>query len=328
MLNRDIIRNHNDLFSNKIKTGPVTNQNHSGRCWLFASLNVMRPDVMTRHKLGKLELSENYIAFWDKIEKANCFLEDVIETADREPMDRDVQNLFTECCQDGGDWDYVIALTKKYGEVPLEVMPETHNSANSAQMNHVLRGAMRTAGVRLRAMKREGKPAAELRDAKEKALADAYRILVMNLGEPPAKFTWRYEDKDGKLSPAKSYTPKSFWKEWVAETDLDDYVTLGNVPGQDYDKLYEISHSRDIYGEPDCRYLNVPIDGSQVRRAEIGAGQAAGVVRLRRDEGPGQGPRHHGGRRTRLRLRLRRRRTRSTRPSAGRSGTARPTTRW
>ena len=260
VLNRDIVRSHNDLFSNKIKTGPVTNQNHSGRCWLFASLNVMRPDLMLRHKLGKLELSESYLAFWDKLEKANCFLEDAIETAGRDPLDRDVQSLFTDCCQDGGAWDYVIVLTKKYGAVPLDIMPETHPSGNSASMNRVLRDAMRVAAVRLRAMKREGKPAAELQAVKEKALADAYRILVMNLGEPPTKFTWRCEDKDGKLSPAKTYTPQSFWKEWVAETDLDDYVPLGNVPGQEYGKLYEISHSRDIYGEPNCRYLNVQIN--------------------------------------------------------------------
>lgn len=189
VLNRDIVRGHNDLYSNKIKTGPVTNQNHSGRCWLFATFNVMRPELMKRHKLGKLELSENYTAFWDKLEKANCFLEDVVELADRDPLDRDVQSLFTECCLDGGSWEYVIALTKKYGAVPQEIMPETTVSANTAEMNKVLRGVMRAAAVRLRAMKHEGKPAAELHAVKEKALADAYRILVMTLGEPPTKFT-------------------------------------------------------------------------------------------------------------------------------------------
>ena len=114
-LNREIVSKHNDLFNNKIKTGPVTNQQTSGRCWLFATLNVMRPELMKKHKLGKLELSENYLAFWDKLEKANCFLEDIIETADRDPLDRDVQNILMEGFQDGGMWDYVTALTKKYG---------------------------------------------------------------------------------------------------------------------------------------------------------------------------------------------------------------------
>ncbi len=259
-LNREIVSKHNDLFNNKIKTGPVTNQQTSGRCWLFATLNVMRPELMKKHKLGKLELSENYLAFWDKLEKANCFLEDIIETADRDPLDRDVQNILMEGFQDGGMWDYVTALTKKYGAVPIEVMPETHGSSNTIQMNRVIRDRLKATAVHLRKLKREGKSLDDLRAIKDKALSDTYRILVMNLGEPPTKFNWRYEDKDGKLSPDKTYTPQSFWKEWVAETDLDDYVQIGNVPGQEYGKIYELSHSRDIYGAPDIRYLNMKID--------------------------------------------------------------------
>ena len=213
-----------------------------------------------KHKLGKFELSENYLAFWDKLEKANCFLEDIIELADRDPLDRDVQTVLTEGRQDGGLWDYVPALTKKYGVVPQEVMPETHSSSNTAQMNRVLRDRLKVEAVRLRKLKREGKSLAELRAEKAKALADIYRILVINLGEPPAKFSWRFEDKDAKLSPAKTYTPQSFWKEWVGDINLDDYVQLGNVPGQDYGKLYELSHSRNIQGTPDVRYLNMKID--------------------------------------------------------------------
>jgi bleomycin hydrolase len=259
-LDHDIVSQHNDLFNNKIKTGAVTNQCVSGRCWLFAGLNVLRPDLMQKHKLGKVELSENYLAFWDKMEKANCFLEDIIELADRDTMDRDLQTVLTQGCLDGGWWDYVPLLAKKYGAVPVEVMPETHSSSNTAQMNRVLRGMLKVAAVRIRKLKREGKSPAELRAVKQKALADAYRILVITMGEPPAKFSWRFEDKEGKLSAAKSYTPQSFWKEWVAETDLDGYVQLGNVPGQDYGKLYELSHSRDIYEAADIRYLNVPIE--------------------------------------------------------------------
>jgi bleomycin hydrolase len=127
-------------------------------------------------------------------------------------------------------------------------------------MNHVLRSMLKVEAVKLRKMKREKKSLEDLRAEKQKALATAYRILVISLGEPPAKFSWRFEDKEGKLSPAKTYTPQSFWKEWVAEGDLDSYVQLGNVPGQDYGKLYEVSHSRNIYGQPDVRYLNVNID--------------------------------------------------------------------
>jgi len=259
-LNRDIVRQHNDLFSDKIRTSSVTNQLSSGRCWLFAGLNILRPELVVKHKLGKFELSQNYLAFWDKLEKANCFFEDVIDLADRDPLDRDLQAVLTRAGWDDGWWEYVPALIKKYGVVPQEVMPETHSSSNTAQMNAVLRNKLKVEAGRLRQLRQERKSLAELRAEKAKALADVYRFLVINLGEPPAKFSWRFEDKDSKLSPVKSYTPQSFWKEWVGEINFDDYVQLGNVPGQDYGKLYSIAHTRNIEGGPDLHYLNVESD--------------------------------------------------------------------
>ena len=161
---------------------------------------------------------------------------------------------------DDGWWEYVPALIKKYGVVPQEIMPETHSSSNTAQMNGVLRSKLKVEAVRLRQLKQESKSLAELRAEKARVLAEVYRILVINLGEPPAKFSWRFEDKDSKLSPMKTYTPQSFWKEWVGEINFDDYVQLANVPGQDFGKLYQISHSRNIQGTPDVQYLNVKID--------------------------------------------------------------------
>ncbi len=259
-LNRDIVRQHNDLFSNKIKTSSVTNQSSSGRCWLFAGLNILRPDLVVKHNLGKFELSQNYLTFWDKLEKANCFLEDIIDLADRDTLDRDLQVVLTRCGVDDGWWDYVAALIEKYGVVPQEIMPETHSSSNTAQMDAVLRRRLKVEAVRLRQLKSESKSLAELRAEKAKVLAEVYRLLAINLGEPPAKFSWRFEDKDSKLSPMKTYTPQSFWKEWVGQVNLDDYVQLANVPGQDYGRLYSISHSRNIEGTPDVQYLNVKIE--------------------------------------------------------------------
>jgi bleomycin hydrolase len=259
-LNRDIVRQHNDLFTNKIKTSTVTNQLASGRCWMFAALNVLRPDLVTKHKLGKFELSQCYLAFWDKLEKANCFLEDCIDMADRDTLDRDMQIVLTRAGMDDGWWEFVPALIKKYGAVPQEIMPETRSSSSTGQMNGVLRDRLKVEAVRIRQMKHDGRTLAELRAAKAKVLADIYRILVINMGEPPAKFTWRFEDKDSKLSPAKTYTPQSFWKEWVGDAHFDDYVQLANVPGQDYGKLFEISHCRNIHESADVRYLNVKIE--------------------------------------------------------------------
>ncbi len=258
-LNRDIVRKHNDLFSDKIKSSDVTNQLSSGRCWLFAGLNILRPELVVKHKLGKFEISQNYLAFWDKLEKANCFFEDIIDLADRDPLDRDLQTVFTHAGWDDGWWDYIPALIKKYGVVPQEIMPETHSSSNTAQMNSVLSNMLKVEAGRLRELKRQSKSLADLRAEKDRALTEVYRFLVINLGEPPKEFSWRFEDKDSKLSPMKSYTPQSFWKEWVGEINFDDYVQLANVPGQDFGKLYEIAHSRNIQGAPDLRYLNVEI---------------------------------------------------------------------
>ena len=171
-----------------------------------------------------------------------------------------MQTVLTRAGWDDGWWDYVSALIKKYGVVPQEVMPETHSSSNTAQMNRVLRNMLKVEAARLRQLKQEGKSLAELRAEKARSLAEVYRFLVINLGEPPAKFSWRFEDKDAKLSPVKTYTPQSFWKEWVGEINFDDYVQLANVPGQDYGKLYVISHSRNIQGTPDVQYLNVNIE--------------------------------------------------------------------
>ncbi len=203
-LNRDIVRKNNDLFSNKIKTAAVTNQFASGRCWLFAGLNVLRPGLVAKHKLAKFEFSESYLAFWDKMEKANCFLEDSIELADRDTLDREMQVLLTRAGADDGWWDYVSDLIEKYGVVPQEIMPETHSSSNTAQMNGVLRRRLKVEAVRLRKLKRDGKSLAELRAEKARVLADIYRILVINMGEPPARFSWRFEDKDSKLSSTKT----------------------------------------------------------------------------------------------------------------------------
>jgi bleomycin hydrolase len=291
-LDEDLLRRHNDLFNHRIKTAGVTNQNMSGRCWLFATLNVVRPHILESHKIESFEFSENYLTFWDKLEKANCFLEDALELAGRDPLDRDVQTLYQrESANDGGWWDFAVALVKKYGAVPKEIMPETHSSGNTMALNMLLRRELKVQALRLCRLKKEGKPPAELRREKEKVLANVYRLLVLNLGEPPAEFQWRYElaahgdakksdekkpagkkpdeKKTGgkktargeaKLSPLRSYTPQSFWKEWAGDIDLDQYVQLVNNPAQEYGKLYRISSARNIQESRDVQYLNVKIE--------------------------------------------------------------------
>ncbi len=257
-VNRAILQGHNNVFNHKIKAKGITNQKSSGRCWLFASLNILRPAVIEKYKLEGFEFSQSYLAFWDKLEKANCFLEFMIELGDRKPLDRELDFFVKDPIPDGGWWRYVVALVDKYGVMPQEIMPETYSSEHTSTMNKILQNKLRVDAVKLRGMVAKKKPMAEIRAAKQKMLAEVYRILVLNYGRPPSEFSYRYVDKDKKVSEMKKYTPQSFYKEWVGE-DLSQYVNLCNDPTQPYNKHYRMRRIKNIMGTPEMYYVNVPI---------------------------------------------------------------------
>ncbi len=258
-VNRDVLRQHNEVFGHKIKVKRVTNQKKSGRCWLFAGLNVLRPVVIEKHKLEDFEFSENYLAFWDKLEKANSFLEFVIEMADRDPLDREMAILLDDGFYEGGWWCYVVELVEKYGAVPKEAMPETNSSENSRLMHAVIERRLKVGAMKLRAMHRQGKSLEALRAEKQKMLAEVYRLLVINLGEPPTKFSWRPVDKDSKVGKTRTYSPQSFYKK-VVGVDLRQYVNLTNDPTQKYGKHYALTRTQNVFGTRGVHYANVEID--------------------------------------------------------------------
>ena len=257
-LNRDIVQKHNDVFSHKIKAKGITNQKSSGRCWLFAGLNVMRPSVIEKHKLSNFEFSQNYLAFWDKMEKANCFLEQIIELRDKDPLDREMIILLRSPWGDGGWWKYVVDLIEKYGVVPKDVMPETASSGSTGMMNKLVSRKLRSDAVRLRNLYGDGKSVEELRAEKEKMLREVYRMLVVNLGEPPTEFPFRFEDRDSNVSEMKVYTPQEFYADFVG-VDLSEYVNLFNDPGKEYGRHYRMLMSRNMYDREDVSYANVDI---------------------------------------------------------------------
>jgi len=195
-LNRDILWRHDETFSHKIKTKGVTNQKSSGRCWLFAGLNVLRYEVIQKYDLDEFEFSQNYLAFWDKMEKANRFLEYIIEFADRDPLDRELETILKMPFDDGGYWPNVVNLIEKYGAVPKKVMPETNSSDKTSNMNCLIALKLRADAAKLREMQQAGKSIEQMRLAKEEMLSDVYRMLVMNCGQPPTEFQWQYKPKD------------------------------------------------------------------------------------------------------------------------------------
>ena len=254
------------LFKYKADVSGITDQQRSGRCWLFTSTNQIRPLVMKKYNLASFNFSNNYCYFWDIFEKANLFLENVIATADRDFDDRAVVTFFRAPVADGGVWNLFYNVVEKYGIVPASVMPETANSNNTSQMLSILSERLRKAGYEIReasAVPAKGKKAVAQRAdkvfaIKMAALKDVYRVLALCLGEPLAEFTWRYQTKDGKIESLSS-TPLDFWKEIrPADFGADSYIMIMNDPTREYYKRYEIDNYRNTYEGINWVYLNLP----------------------------------------------------------------------
>ncbi|WP_053220315.1 C1 family peptidase [Virgibacillus senegalensis] len=259
--NSDAVVAMNHVFSNEIQTGKVTNQKQSGRCWMFAALNTFTHKLNHLFSLKDFELSQNYINFWDKFEKANYFLENILDTAD-EPLDgRLVSWLLTTPQQDGGQWDMLVSLIDKYGVVPKQVMPETFHSSSSAQLNQMLDAKLRKDAVELRKLHEEGKPSAKLQQVKEGMLSQIYRMLVFALGEPPKAFDFEYRNEDNVFHRDQQITPQAFFEKYVG-VDLHDYVSVINAPTEDkpYGKTYTVDRLGNVVDGTPIKYLHVDME--------------------------------------------------------------------
>lgn len=249
-------------FNVEVDSGKVCNQKQSGRCWMFASYNVMRLKVMEKLNLDNMELSQNYPLFYDKLEKANYFLENILATLEEDLDGRVVSFLLTDPIGDGGQWDMFRSLTYKYGCVPKEVMPETEVSSRTLELNQYLRAKLRGYACELRKGYASGKSLATLREEKTGMLNTIYRMLAISLGEPPRTFTWETRDKDQKFVAVKDITPQDFFREYVG-MDLDDYVTVINAPTADkpYGRTFTVQYLGNVRGEQyPVKYLNLPME--------------------------------------------------------------------
>jgi bleomycin hydrolase len=260
-LNRQRYIEHNKIVNFRIKTGDVTNQKSSGRCWLFSAMNVFRPQIIKKYKLKNFEFSEIYLTFWDKLEKSNTFLQGMIDLAGRPADDRELEILKKDPIGDGGWWTYFVDLVDKYGLVPKEAMPETYNSSATGSMNNALNLKLKEMGMALRGLAQAGVSPDSLAVQKSNMLAEIYRLLTLNLGKPPVEFVWRYESTDSTAAgqKPKTYTPQSFRKEVIGD-DLYDYVAMFNYAGKNYFDMYRLKQSRNIYDRTDFTVLNVPVD--------------------------------------------------------------------
>jgi bleomycin hydrolase len=260
-VNSDNATAFDSYFSNQVNTKAVSDQKSSGRCWLFTGLNVLRTKAIIEHHLpSDFQFSQNYLFFYDQLEKANLFLQAIIDTRNSEMNDPKVEWLFKNPIGDGGQFTGVANLVSKYGLVPAEIMPETYSSNNTAHFSQLLRLKLREFGLQLRTIgKEKGMTSAKLNDKKTEMLGVIYRMLALNLGEPVKTFRWSKKDAAGKPLNLKSYTPQLFFQEFVNQ-NFNDYVMIMNDPTRDYGKVYEIEYDRHVYDGQNWKYLNLPMD--------------------------------------------------------------------
>jgi bleomycin hydrolase len=257
-INREIVARIDHSLSTTLDDWKVTNQEKSGRCWLFAGLNLLRVGVMHKTGIKDFEFSQNYAMFWDKLERANYFLEAMIETAERDLDDRTVAFLLESVAGDGGQWNMFAALVAKHGLVPKGYMPETQSSSNTARMNSTLRYQLRQGARTVRAAAAEG--LAPARAAKAEIMQVIYRILCIHLGTPPERFDWQWTDKDRNFHRDGVLTPQEFAARYV-DLPVSEYVCLVNDPrpSSPMGRTFTVEYLGNVIGGPPVTYLNVDI---------------------------------------------------------------------
>ena len=252
-LDHDVVMATDTVMSHQLDDWKATNQKQSGRCWLFAGLNLFRVGAAQRLNVKEFEFSQNYAMFFDKIERANYFLQAVVETSDRPTDDRTVATLLQDCMGDGGQWNMFVAVIRKHGVVPKSAMPETISSEGTRQMNSSLRTILHTAARDIR----EAAPGAR-DEIVERTLSTVWRALCLHLGTPPERFLWQWKDKDGEFHRDGEMTPQEFQQKYFA-IDAEELVCLVHDPRatSTYGRTYTVDLLGNVVDAPQVVYLNV-----------------------------------------------------------------------
>ena len=261
-INREKLFKYQLTFSTEIKTPNITDQRSSGRCWIFAALNALRISAIEKMNLKNFELSQSYLMFYDKLEKANYFLENIIKTLNIETNSRLIMWLLENCMEDGGQWSMFTSLVKKYGVVPKEIYPESISSSATNLMNTHISEKLREYAFIIRNEYQNTKSIDKLRKLKVQMLEEIHRVLSIHNGIPPKKFYWEYTDKDDIFhSSNKEITPIEFKNKFI-DYDLNEYVSLINCPAEDkkFNKHYTVDFLGNVLDGDDISYINVEID--------------------------------------------------------------------
>ncbi|MBR5420467.1 MAG: C1 family peptidase [Lachnospiraceae bacterium] len=255
-------------FSVDLKQGKITDQKISGRCWIFSALNTFRYEIIKKYKLDTFELSQNYLFFYDKLEKANYFLENVLKTTDEPINGRLYQFLNQDPLADGGQWDMLANLVEKYGVVPKEAYGDAAGAKASRWFDQYLSTRLREDAMILRELSQKGEKPAALQKRKEEMITEFYRMLCISLGEPPKKFDFTLRNKEDQVWQESGITPQEFFKKYVG-LKLSDYVSLIHAPTKDkpFNKMYTVKFLGNVAEGQPVRYLNLPMD--KIKKAAI-----------------------------------------------------------
>lgn len=251
----------NPVFSVEVKTGKVSNQKRSGRCWMFALLNTLKHQFGEKYKVKDFELSQNYLFFWDKIERANIFYDRIINTADKPLDDRTVEFYLAGPGSDGGQWAMAVSLVQKYGVVPTSAFSETNVSENTGDLNMILNYKLRQDAMKLRNMVHDKVSEEDIHEAREEMLSEVYRIAAYSLGVPPKTFDLEYRDDKENYHIDRDLTPKAFFDKYFSDADLDDYVVLSNSPDKEFNKMYSMTAQDNVVDGRSIKFLNLPMEG-------------------------------------------------------------------
>lgn len=247
-------RENLNLFSLDLETMPVTNQMQSGRCWIFSALNVLREVAAKKYNVEELEFSQNYVAFYDKLEKANWFMNCAIQEREGGLSSDKMRFLLSEVVGDGGQWNMLVSLIRKYGLVVKSSMPETYQSSHT-DSNRLLNRRLRRFALDI-----QGKKEKEVLALQKEALAEIYGLLASCFGLPPKSFTWEYRDKDKNFHRLENLDPVSFYE--GLEFHLEDYYYVINGPTKDkpFYQTYSVELLGNVAGGEDICLLNVPME--------------------------------------------------------------------
>ena len=254
-LDKNIINQHDFIFSNEVETKDVTNQKKTGRCWMFAGLNMVRMHIAKKLNMEKFELSESFLYFYDNMEKSNLFLQRVIDTKNLDIRDRKVEDVFYSTPEDGGYFEFFYYLIKKYGIVPKNSMGELYHTDQSQFMFYVLENALKKIAMEIRATDDEK----EIENLRKEGLSYAYNIFAKSIGKPVESFDFKYYDKDDKYHIEENMTPKEFFDKYVGDF-FDGKVKLLNDPRHPYNRILVDKVAKNAVDLNDLVGINVDMD--------------------------------------------------------------------